>query len=792
MFNLTQVIKEPTRICSTSSTAIDLILVSDSDKISQSGVIHTTFSDHSMVYCTRKLTKCFFGSHNTVTLRSAKNYNKENFQARLLCIDWTPVILSDNVNNAWVCFKQLFLSVLDSIAPVKQIRIKQRSQPWMDSDILQAIAERDKAFHKYKHDKCQDNFETFKSLRNHVQQLVHKAKKEFFTNSIEQNKTDSKALWKTLKSLGLPSKKASTDSSSNICLKINDNICFEKKLIAETFNSFYTTVACKLVEKLPKCVEKFGCNFVSSFYSSKGVIPNSFSFNLVSETKVLKYLQSLGLNKATGLDGISSRFLKDGSPIIVGPITHIINLSLIQGIVPDELKSARVVPLYKKNDKLSVGNYRPVSILNIVSKVLEKVVYDQVESYFTDKDLLYKFQSGFRRGFSTDTCLIYLTDFIRKETDQGNYVGMLLLDLQKAFDTVDHSILIMKLSASGLGKNIVRWFSSYLSDRQQLVDISGTFSSTATVTCGVPQGSILGPLLFLIYVNDMSALIKNKLLLYADDSAILVSHKCLSRVEQALTEDLHLVSQWLIDNKLSLHLGKTESIVFGSKHKLKSKSVLDINCNGTSIQPTKSVKYLGVTLDQHLSFAVMADAVLKKANSRLKFLYRKKEFLSEFTKKLLIMSLVQCHFDYACSVWYNGLSQSFKNKLQTTQNKMIRFVLNLDARASIRKEHFNHLSWLPVEKRVHHLMLCHVFKVRNNLAPSYMDEFFVSQDSVHSYNTRFSNKGGYGLPKVKGSGSKSFCFLASKLWNSLPLFLTTIKHLNNFKVSIKDFLMKNL
>ena len=133
-------------------------------------------------------------------------------------------------------------------------------------------------------------------------------------------------------------------------------------------------------------------------------------------------------------------------------------------------------------------------------------------------------------------------------------------------------------------------------------------------------------------------------------------------MEQALTKDLHLVSQWLIDNKLSLHLGKTVSIVFGSKHKLKSKSVLDIYCNGTFIQPTKSVKYLGVTLDQHLSFISMANAVLMKANSRLKFLYRKKEFLSEFSKKLLVMSLVECHMDYACSVWYNGLSQSLKKQ----------------------------------------------------------------------------------------------------------------------------------
>ena len=217
---------------------------------------------------------------------------------------------------------------------------------------------------------------------------------------------------------------------------------------------------------------------------------------------------------------------------------------------------------------MAVGNYRPVSILNIrvVSKILERVVYDQVESYFKDRNLIYDFQSGFRKGFSTDTCLIHLTDYIRRENDRGNVVGMVLLDLQKAFDTVDHAILLMKLRSSGLSKDIIRWFRSYLSDRQQLVDVSGTFSSTANVTCGVPQGSILGPLLFLAYVNDMSGVIHNKLLLYADDSAILVSGKDIATVEKALSDDLQTVSHWLVDNKLSLHLGKTESIVFGFKN----------------------------------------------------------------------------------------------------------------------------------------------------------------------------------------------------------------------------------
>ena len=249
---------------------------------------------------------------------------------------------------------------------------------------------------------------------------------------------------------------------------------------------------------------------------------------------------------------------------------------MIQGIVPDDLKSARVVPIFKKNDKTKVGNYRPVSILSIISKVFERVVYYQLETYLDERKLLYDLQSGFRLKYSTDTCFIHLTDFIKFKMDKGNAVGMVLLDLQKAFDTVDHSILLAKLEAMGLSNEIDKWFQSYLSGRQQLVDVAGTFSSCENITCGVPQGSILEPLLFLIYVNDMPGVIGNKLLLYTGDSAILVADKDISTVENALQTDLQIISEWLIDNKLSLHLGKTESILFGSKSRLRSRSNLNI------------------------------------------------------------------------------------------------------------------------------------------------------------------------------------------------------------------------
>ena len=288
-------------------------------------------------------------------------------------------------------------------------------------------------------------------------------------------------------------------------------------------------------------------------------------------------------------------------------------MSIITAVVPNDLKSVRLVPLFKKNDNTETGNYRPVSILKTVSKkVLERVVYDQFESYLLQNKLIFEYQSGLRRGFSTSTCLTHLSDHIRFQMDKSNFTGMVLLDLQKASDTVDHGVLLMKLKAIGLDADGLRWFRSYLSDRTQLVDVHGTCSSFANVTCGVPQGSILGPLLFLIYVNDMAGAINEKFLLYADDTAILISDKHADTIEARLGTALETVSVWLIDNKLSLHLGQTESILFGTKRKLSNSSALNVSCIGTNIKSKSSVKYLGATIGNSQSRDAMALGIIQK------------------------------------------------------------------------------------------------------------------------------------------------------------------------------------
>ena len=210
------------------------------------------------------------------------------------------------------------------------------------------------------------------------------------------------------------------------------------------------------------------------------------------------------------------------------------------------------------------------------------------------------------------------------------------------------------------------------------------------------------------------------------------------------------------------------------------------------LNQTLSVKYLGVTLDQSLSFSDMATSILKKANAKLKFLYRKQNYLTPDTKKLLIMSLVQCHFDYACSVWYNSLTKVFQNKFQTTQNKMIRFALDLDYNTHIDKQHFKYLGWLPVQKRVEQIIISQVFNINNGSAPKYMNEHIKSQLSVHTYNTRFREKGVFAIPKVKSFGSKSFCFNGCTLWNKLPFSITLNADYPGFKTALKSHLFDNI
>ena len=337
--------------------------------------------------------------------------------------------------------------------------------------------------------------------------------------------------------------------------KINDIITSDKKRICNGFNDFYINVGNNLAQKIPNST-KTPKDFV------KDCNPNSMFVDSVSKEDVVKIVASLK-SASAGWDGISLNIVKSSFISIVEPLTHYMNLSLMNGIVPDELKIARVIPLFKSGDITLFSNYRPVSVLPLFSKILERLMYARLLSFINNSKLLYKFQFGFREGHSPELALIYLIDKISNSLENGEYVLGVFLDCSKAFNTVNHEILFEKLEMYGVRGIALNWFKSYLKNRYQYVVYNGERSDKKRITCGVPQGSILGPLLFLLYINDL-ANVSEKLfaLLFADDSNMFLSGKNVDELVNSMNIEMEKVTDWLNVNKLSLNLKKTHYMIF--------------------------------------------------------------------------------------------------------------------------------------------------------------------------------------------------------------------------------------
>ena len=780
----TQLIDEPTRIAQKASI-LDHIMCNCSEKVSQSGVLPIGFSDHFLTFCTRKTVKQKYNSHNTVNIRSLKRYTTEAYQKSLASMDWAPVYQSSDPDTAWSHFREIFTQVLDELVPFKSVRIKQSTEKWMTHEILDKIHLRDKLIRRYQRNKSnQGLYKQYCKLRNEIQRDVKKAKSNYLESQLESNAKDPKKLWTNLKSLGYSKK---TSSKANIVLRIANSICFNALDICNHINSFFINIASNLVKALPspRNIYSTDSELFKNFYKKRGIIPGSFKLQPVSEEFIRKELNGLDPKKSTGLDNISPKFLKEGAEQLAPIISHIVNLSITSGIVPNELKEAKVSPLYKKNDKLEVGNYRPISVLNTVSKILEKSVHTQLLQYLTSNNLIYKYQSGFRPNHSTDTCLMYLTDIIKTEIAKGNFVGMMLLDVQKAFDSVNHTILCNKLYAMGVDPT---WFKSYLSGRKQCVKTNGETSDFNHIQCGVPQGSLVGPLLYLCYSNDMCLSVQNRLLLYADDSVILVSDRDPSVISHKLGKELSSCNEWLIDNKLSLHVGKTECILFGPKSKLKNIENFEVHYNGQVIKGQKNVKYLGVLIDQELSGESMFSYTMSKVNSRLKFLYRYKNCLNQALRKQLCTALVLCHLDYCSTSWFSNLTSLQKHKMQIAVNKVSRYILDFTPRTHIGQSELNQIGILNICDRVKFLRLNHVFKIKQSTGPVYLVDNFISVS--HNMQTR-ACKHDFFVPRVQGIASKTFFFNGIKDWNRLPDSIKSIKNHVTFKHRVKEFLVKS-
>ena len=380
-----------------------------------------------------------------------------------------------------------------------------------------------------------------------------------------------------------------------------------------------------------------------------------------SRSKVLSLLSKLSKSKATGLDNISAKLLRICADLIADSLLLIVNTSIATGIYPEEWKCSKVVPVFNQEDRADFDNYRPISIIPVVANVFERIIYDHLYAYLMANNLLSTHQSGFRSLHSTVTSLLEATDDWAFNIDQGNVNAVVFLDLKKASDTVDHNILISKLSAYGIRGTSIEWFKSYLSERNQkcFLIINGSLSSNRVLPCGIPQRTILGPFLFFLYISDLpNCLMHSQAQIYADDTHLTLAGNSFDSIELNLNEDLASVSEWLTANKLTLNKSKTEIMIIGSRQRLKT------------LPHSPSLKIDWAPISQMPSTKSHIENLSKKIAFGIGALKRIGPFVPHKTLLFIYNSSVKLHFDYCNVVW--GSWNKTLAKLQKLQNRAAR------------------------------------------------------------------------------------------------------------------------
>ena len=793
-----QCISHATRMHGSTATLIDHILTNSNAQQIRAGTIISDISDHFITFIVtdgkpnKKKTKLGYS-------RNLSTRNVERFRDLLSNTDWTSVFLNQDVNDSYELFWTKFKLLYDNCFPVTQVRFNKnihKIHPFMTPGLL-ASRKTKNALHKQAlANPTQANIDEYKSYKQAYNKTVRASKKLYYENSFAKASKDPKQTWKLINET-LNRDPSQKNKIEKIKLE-NGSTTTCKKEISHEFNKFFKSAGKNIANAVN-----------TTCHSPDQYLPPPFehemNFGIISQLEVYNAIKSLDPKSSLDIMGVSSKLLKCIAAEISRPLTHIYNLSLNTGVFPDCLKTSRIVPIYKGGGTDSCDNYRPISLLSSISKVLEKIVAKKITDHLEINDLLYNKQFGFRKGKNTEQNLISITNYISQSLNNGEFCVGVFLDLKKAFDVCSHSILLKKLDNLGIRGTTLNWFSSYLNARKQVVDIEGNLSDTVTLDdLSVIQGSTLGPILFNIYINDLPRSTRLHTTLFADDGSALGKGKKLPELIDYVNEEIVKIATWFRANKMVVNTKKTQYIIFRTKGKkidTQDKEIvfndndpeapqnphliakLDPVHNNHTNKELRSYKLLGIFLDEYLSFDTHVQAMLNKLSRSVYMMNKIKNIVPQKALKSMYYALVHSHLNY-CPIIVSSTTQTNITKICKMQKKAIRIVAKTHYTAHT-EQLFAQLKIMKYVDIIMQAKLHFMHSIYYNYASEAFSEIWLL-NANRDLNVELRNSNDYLIPRCNYEIIKRTPYHSLPLaWNNAPP-AKYHSNLATFKIALKS------
>ena len=762
-YGFTQVVMEPTRL----TNILDLFFTTNPSQVKKAE-IQPGLSDHEMVLIQLN---CKPITHRQ-TPRQILLFNRSNWDAitsglnsfhhDLLNVDITNV----DVNTLWTQFRDALLDLIDNHIPCKIAR-KKCGLPWVTREIRSMIRKRNRLYSMYKSSNSPVFYECFKSLKRDIQKKIRLSHLQYISSLISSENDDSNHSYNNNKKFWAYIKSLRKDNPSIPPLSLNGTEISDSLYKSDVFNNYFKSVfTIEDLQNLP----------------DKGPSPHPDIDNItISSFGIFKLLNKLNINKATGPDHIGARILKETSSVIAPILRIIFQRSLDTGTIPEDWKVANIVPIHKKNDRSNPVNYRPISLTCITSKIFERILASHIMQHLESNNILYDLQHGFRQNQSCETQLIQFIHELMSNHDKNIQSDIILMDFAKAFDKVPHKRLLYKLHWYGIRGSIHHWIQSFLSNRTQRVIIDGILSSPVSVTSGVPQGTVLGPLLFLVYINDLPDYISHSTIrLFADDCIL---HRPIQNEHDSLLlqEDIDSLYAWTIAWQMELNIAKCCSmhITLSQQHKISH----TYHIHNTQLSVVNQCKYLGIVIQSDLRWNSHVDQITAKANQTLAMLKRNIKLVPSKIKDKAYKSLVRPKLEFASSVWAPW-QQFLINKIENIQRRAARFVVSDYNPFNSITQHISNLNWETLEDRRNKSRLCMFYKMTHNQA-AIPYQLYIQRSTYLS--SRHSNSMKF-LPLScnKNSYKQSFFPNTIPQWNCLSSETIDSPSLSTFKSLISN------